>query len=87
MIAEDGQYIDEQWAADGGKATLKLTIDVAPLVIVDAFIPPPDAYIPSFDEIKGDDIGCDSTGAPTAPVTIILLATLFVLPWVRRRHD
>ena len=85
LVAEDGQYIDEQWTADGGKATLKLTIDVAPLVVVDAFIPPRMRTSLHLMRSKAMISGVTRLGAKFT-VDHHPVNRIFALPWGRRRR-
>ncbi|MEE2787002.1 MAG: PKD domain-containing protein [Myxococcota bacterium] len=84
LVAIDGHQKDDGFVEDGGRASLRFSIQVEPLVIPDAFIPPPDAAVPSFDEIQGDRLGCDATMPGPSGLPIVMLFICLAIPVVRR---
>ena len=85
IAAHDGQTILGEWHPDGGESVLKFALRVVPLIIVDAALPEPDAYVPSFDEIKGDSVGCEASDPTLSWFTAYALLFLLLGPIIRRR--
>jgi hypothetical protein len=84
LAATDGRTIDGEWRPDGGRTIQRYRLTVTPMIIPDAAPPEPDAYIPSFDDIKGDKLGCDAAANQQSP--FVLFALLVILGLARRRR-
>jgi PKD repeat protein len=84
LVAKDGKTVDGVWEPDGGETVQRYRLTVNPTPIPDAAPPEPDAFLPSFENITGDQIGCAATDFDGSPIP--LLGLLLMLGLVARRE-